>query len=205
MKAHPARFSPLILDTISSCLGSPVGPVLDPFAGTGLLSSLPIHTVCVEIEQDWATNVCADSQHLPFPAHVFDAVATSPTYGNRMADHHDARDGSKRHTYTHYLGHKLHDNNSGKMHFGAEYCQLHANVWIECLRVLKSQGLLVLNTKDFIRDGLLTPVTDWHSECLSRLGFTFLYRLSVPVRGLRHGANNTLRVDHEDITVWEAP
>ena len=30
---------------------------------------------------------------LPWPENTFDAICTSPTYGNRMADHHDARGG----------------------------------------------------------------------------------------------------------------
>lgn len=48
-----------------------------------------------------SVTVIGDATRLPFDNRMFDAVITSPTYGNRMADHHDAQDGSKRITYRH--------------------------------------------------------------------------------------------------------
>ena len=42
-----------------------------------------------------------DATALPFADWTFDAVITSPTYGNRMADHHNAQDGSRRVSYRH--------------------------------------------------------------------------------------------------------
>src|ERR1035437_6425256 len=115
---HPAKFSATVLGTMATCL-IPGSLVLDPFAGTGLRPSIPgIRPVCVEIEPDWATQVCAAALRLPFRYNTFDAIATSPTYGNRMADHHNAKDSSKRHTYTHYIGHKLNEYNSGQVQWG---------------------------------------------------------------------------------------
>ena len=67
----------------------------------------------------------------------FDMVITSPTYGNRMADHHNARDGSKRLTYTHQLGRPLSETNSGRMHWGQDYKDFHVRAWSEVDRVLK--------------------------------------------------------------------
>ena len=32
-----------------------------------------------------------DSRQMHYPDGMFDAICTSPTYGNRMADHHNAR------------------------------------------------------------------------------------------------------------------
>ena len=83
----------------------------------------------------------------------FDGICTSPTYGNRMADSHDAKDGSSRNTYTHKLGRKLDVNNSGKMQWGNEYKKLHTKAWNECFRVLKNDGVFILNFKNHIKKG----------------------------------------------------
>lgn len=106
---HPAKFSPPILDAIRAVVaqvgaGGPylTGPtkVLDPFAGVGLIHTLDdladVETWGVELEPEWAAchprTIVADSRRLPFPDAQFDIVASSPSYGNRMADHHDAAD-----------------------------------------------------------------------------------------------------------------
>ena len=107
---------------------------------------------------------------------TFDAICTSPTYGNRMADHHNARDASPRHTYRHVLGRPLTRGNSGALQWGdgiagEEYRALHVAVWTECRRVLKPGGIFVLNVKDHIRGGVLQEVTKWHSVALLMLGF----------------------------------
>ena len=59
-----------------------------------------------------------DSGQMHYPDVTFDAICTSPTYGNRMADHHEARDGSPRDTYRHVLGRPLTPGNSGALHWG---------------------------------------------------------------------------------------
>lgn len=199
---HPAKFSPVILDYFKLCLpGSAL--VLDPFAGTGLLASIPgIRPVCVEIEPDWATQVCADAAQLPFRDATFDAVATSPTYGNRMADHHNAQDGSKRHTYTHYIGHKLHHRNSGVLQWSLEYRAFHLFAYVEIIRTLKPGGRFVLNMSDHYRHGALQPVTDWHVTALMGLGLDHVQNFQVPTPRNKHGANGHLRPDHETVALF---
>jgi hypothetical protein len=64
---------------------------------------------------------------------TFDAICTSPTCGNRMADHHEARDISPRHTYRHVLGRPRTPGNSGALQWGdgiagEEYRALHVAV-----------------------------------------------------------------------------
>ena len=97
--------------------------ILDPFAGTGrvfyLLDELPgLHIAAIELEE-WPDMHPAvqlgNALHLPFPAGSFDAVATSPTYGNRMADHHNACYKQPRwHTYSaHARPRTFTPNNSG--------------------------------------------------------------------------------------------
>jgi DNA modification methylase len=144
------------------------------------------------------------------PAAMFDAICTSPTYGNRMADHHEARDGSPRHTDRHTLGRPLTPGNSGAMRWGAgstgeEYRALHVAVWTECRRVLKPGGIFVLNVKDHIRKGVLQPVTNWHAVTLLMLGFVCTRRVHVPCLGQRHGANGHLRVDYESVLLFRVP
>ena len=153
-----------------------------------------------EIEPEWAEQARAagcnvttgDSRQMHYPDAMFDAICTSPTYGNRMADHHEARDASPRHTYRHVLGRPLTPGNSGALQWGEEYRALHVAVWTECRRVLKPGGIFVLNVKDHIRGGVLQEVSNWHAVTLLMLGFVCTRRVHVPCPGQRHGANGQL-------------
>lgn len=92
---HPATWSVPVLAEIAMRL-PPRVRVLDPFAGTGGLADLNVEAVCVEIEPEWATQVIGNTLALPFAAGSFLWVATSPCFGNRMADHHNNRDRCKK-------------------------------------------------------------------------------------------------------------
>lgn len=96
---HPAKFSPEILEVLDRWI-EPGWRVLDPFAGTGLIHTLDqAETWGAEIEPEWATmhprTIVGDALKLPFADASFDAIATSPTYGNRMADSHNAQERCK--------------------------------------------------------------------------------------------------------------
>jgi hypothetical protein len=102
--------------------------------------------VCNELEREWVETSThnVDEWHIGDAANMawaesnsFDAICTSPTYGNRMADHHNAKDGSKRVTYKHFLGRDLNEANTGKMQWGENYRQKHLEIYKECGRVLK--------------------------------------------------------------------
>jgi len=122
-----------------------------------------------------------------------------------VADHHEARDISPRHTYRHVLGRPLTPGNSGAMQWGEEYRALRVAVWTECRRVLKPGGIFVLNVKDHIRGGVLQEVSNWHAVTLLILGFVCTRRIHVPCPGQRHGANGHLRVDDESVILFRAP
>lgn len=115
---HPAKFSRKILDAIEEIvarewehLGGEHAPhpvkIIDPFAGVGLVHRLADHpvmghryeTVGIELEPEWAAadprTLVGDALSLPFETGSFHAGVTSPCYGNRMADHHEARDPCK--------------------------------------------------------------------------------------------------------------
>lgn len=207
-KAHPAKYSREILPLLRFAIrGS--RRVLDPFAGCGTIHAIHANAVGIEIEPEWAEQhertICADALDIPrLGLGTFDAICTSPVYGNRMSDHHNARDDSKRNTYTHVLGRELHRNNAGRMHFGRDgfYEVLHKAVWRNCVDVLEPGGKFVLNTKDFIRRGRRMRVTDWHVGVLTvDLGLELVETYEVECPGLGFGANADIRVEFEDVSI----
>ena len=91
--------------------------------------------------------IVADALALPFPDGAFDAIVTSPTYGNRYADHFTPKEGTEWtwRSYTLDLGRKLHPNNSGQLQWGPEYRTFHTRAWAQAVRVLCPGGRFVLN------------------------------------------------------------
>lgn len=108
---HPAKFSTEVLVVLDEVLDKylPLGrTILDPFAGVGGIHKLGAEdryrTYAVEIEPEWAEQAerlgptwCGDFFlfHPKFVAgwpRRFHAMVTSPTYANRMADKHDAKE-----------------------------------------------------------------------------------------------------------------
>ena len=205
---HPATFSDPILAAIDAALGD-AETVLHPFAGIGGIHRLNRSTVGVELEPESAeqhpNTIVGNALDLPFPDDIFDAIATSPTYGNRMADHHDAKDGSTRHTYRHTLGRALTDDNSGKMQWGRTYRRFHEKAWAEAIRVLKPGGRFVLNISDHIRGGEQQAVTHWHVATLVELGVVCDGSVAIETRRQRHGANGHLRVGNEWVITFIKP
>lgn len=116
---HPAKWSANVLGTLAKVRRDHlptdrVPSVLDPFAGVGIdaLAAALVGTtdrptaaanvVGVELQPEWTDRgpmprtVQGDATQLPENwTGTFDAVFTSPCYGNRMADHHDAKDTCK--------------------------------------------------------------------------------------------------------------
>jgi hypothetical protein len=118
-----------------------------------------------------------------------------------MADHHNARDASKRHTYKHYLGHDLHPYNAGALQWGERYRIFHRMAWREAVRVLRPDGLFLLNSSDHIRKHRVQHVTQFHLDTLVRLGLRRERTVLIGTERLRHGENHEARVDHETVTI----
>lgn len=212
---HPATYTDSFLPIFASLLKRRK-TVLDPFGGTGKLALVKEHgfkgqIVCNELEAEWAHTspypvdqwIIGDAQHVPLPGKSMSAVCTSPAYGNRMADHHNARDTSRRITYKHYLGRDLDQNNAGRMQWGEQYRTLHRNVWLEMRRLLKPNGLLICNISDHIRGGERQYVTDWHAETLTEMGFTLVDHIKINTPRMKFGANANTRIEYESILVFK--
>jgi DNA modification methylase len=166
---HPAKYSDVLLPIFEEMLLG-CKEILDPFAGTGKLKSIFPNATLLEIEPEWAClsgAIVGDATNMPFINESFDAICTSPTYGNRMADSfidHQSEKKYTRNTYTHSIGRKLSANNSGAMQWGDKYRGLHRKAWVECFRVLKPGGKFVLNISNHIRKGQELFATEWHIE-----------------------------------------
>jgi tRNA G10 N-methylase Trm11 len=205
---HPAKYSAKILPVIDEMLGD-AHYVLDPFAGTGRIHELPTvrHTVGIEIEKEWAdmhpSTMHGDATFMPqFRAGIFDAIATSPAYGNRMADSYDGRDGSKRNTYRTALGRELDPGSGAGLQWGEDYRTLHANAWAEATRVLKPGGRFVLNLKDHIRGGEHQHVVAWHiGHLVKKLGYKLVDMKPVLLSGNGFGLNGKVRVQFEIVAL----
>lgn len=206
---HPAKFSPAVLLQIVEFLrqidGRPLY-VLDPFAGIGgvhLLGGKDDRTLGIELEKEWADQhqftICGDARQLieiceseNFPTNC---IVTSPCYGNRMADHHDAKDSSKRMTYKHQLGRDLTEGSAAVMQWGEEYRDFHKLIWRRCtdLVVGRHPAHFILNCKDHVRGGEVQDVSLWHIETLESLGWELLDVEIVDTPGMGFGANRSLR------------
>lgn len=208
---HPTKFSTPLFSVFAQYL-EPEMRVLDPFAGVGgifkLLDFEPsLDITGIEIEKEWASQhpdiICGDARVImsALPADYYDLIITSPTYGNRTADHHNAQDGSQRNTYTHVLGRTLTTGNSGAMHWGPAYRHLHRQVWKEVSRVLSLDGKFLLNIKNHIRQGVEIEVAQWHKEALEDEGLSFVWQHVIPLHGNQYGANRD-RTGEEYIMVF---
>lgn len=212
--SHPAKYTDTILTELAGILADEQarrGPirVLDPMAGIGrihTLASLGIITVGVELEPEWAEQhpdtLVGDALNLRFADATFSAIVVSPAYGNRLADSYagDPK-GSRRLTYRISLGRPLSPSNGGQLQWGSAYRAMHTAAWREADRVLRPNGLMVLNVSNHIRDGAEQLVAEFHLRTLLDLGHRLVEVRRVATPRHRHGQNHEARVDGELIIV----
>lgn len=213
--SHPAPFNREALDVARKWLsrGSTPHKILDPFAGIGRIHELrpDFETYGIEIEPEWARaseytlegdmfdlkRLLREDNILPM---WVDTVITSPVFGNRMSDHHDAKDDSRRITYRHTLGRPLHENNSGRLNWGKKYRDFHLHAWA-LLTDINPIHDFMLNIKDHIRKGERQYVTEFHVQTLRDLGWALLESEFIEAPGIRDGANHNIRVNGE-MMLW---
>lgn len=206
---HPAPFSDSVLYEFRDLLRRlSVRTILDPFAGIGRIHELRPRweTWGVEREPEWAVaspyTTIGDALELTsmFAIGEVDVIATSPCFGNRMADHHEAKDNSRRNTYRHLLGREIESGSSAILQWGDEYREFHVQAWEEATAL--QTPWFILNIKDHIRKGEIQPVTKWHFDELRRQGWHLLEDVRIKARGNRYGANHDLRIDHETVALF---
>jgi hypothetical protein len=196
---HPAKFSPTILDRIDLFLRDVnfKGGILDPFAGTGRIHSLATegrNTTGIELEPEWADyrTIVGDcrvvmQEWLAYGHPGFQAIITSPVYGNRMADK-DMRP-SVGATYMKGLQREASAGSACHMQWGPQYRLFHEHVWKLCVALLNKGGYFILNCKDFYRADEIQPVTAWHTAKLMELGLVLLGGEEVETPHMMFGAN----------------
>lgn len=215
---HPATYTDTFLPLFAKLLNQyGAQNVLDPMAGTGKIALVKEHgwdgyVVANELEPEWKNGYPVDEWHHGDAAAMnwaygrrFDAIIVSPSYANRLADHHHAKDGSRRITYTHCLGRKLTPGNTGAMQWGDEYRMKHSAIWMECVALLKPQGLFVINVSNHIRNSQVIDVVGFHRDALASLRMHLDTQIDVSTPRMGFGANRHLRVPYESVLVFTKP
>lgn len=245
-RAFPAKYTAGILDAIKAELQQRflhTARILDPFAGIGgihqLADRLPCTTVGIELEAECAAlhprTIHGDSRRAASllgdlraaagmgPSDLFDAIVTSPAYGNRFADQYLGSDNekcrtcdgdgtgctacagtgrarSKRAGYAIALRRRLSAGSGAAVAWGDKYRRIHAAVLAAVDDTLATDGWWLVNVSSFIGDDTYRDVMEWWVERIAeRARVVRLIAVETPRMGF--GQNGDARVPVEHIIV----
>jgi len=163
----------------------PGSVVLDPMAGTGsiLLAALNQHpTLAGDVEPYWSRLLNRnglrirrrhlivapmltsrwDAARLPLPDASLDTIVTSPPYfdlfsnwNRKQANYLDGR-----HVGPNGLSYGDHARQIGNLHVYEDYLRAMRTVYLECRRVLRPGGKLILILGNKVRERRVVPVTE---------------------------------------------
>lgn len=214
---HPAKFTASIIAEITAELMSQgfQGDILDPFGGVGGVHELhdPLnlgwYTYAIELEPEWAdeherTSI-GDATALPLIwANAFQAIVTSPPYGNRMADK-DMRP-TVAATYMKQLGRESSPGSMNHLQWtDPTYQRFAVRFMQEAWRVLEPGGPFLLNVKNHPRNKKVVDVVGWYERTARELGWQVEKITCIPTPGMRKGANRAGIVDAEALIVMRRP
>lgn len=213
-RPHPAKFSDVILEHVSTILPDHIDTIVDPMAGVGKVVNLgPDYKYLLnELEPEWANQIddmydvtVGDAKDMTIPSDINTAIVTSPPYGNRMADFFKSqtRPESMKGRYGGDLGRRLTEGSTASKKFGDEYRVMMSEIYTALTDQMCSGQLFILNVSNFIRSYKEVNVVGFYLDLFTTMGFTLdaLYPVVTPRRG-GTGANQDLRVDHEVIMLW---
>lgn len=241
---HPAKFSPEVIDVLRVLVRAesrrqqvPRPLVLDSFGGVGRIHQLDdiAVTQAVELRPRWAAcharTRCGDATRLPhWWSRRFHVWATSPCYGNRLRDHHEARDTCKncdgrgghengdgarpcavckgsgrsvRRSYAHDYGEPFtHANDAGVLRFGtAAYDRLHLRAYQQAHRCVVDGGGALLNVSAFVERKEMVDTVPWHRDAMRSVGWRYVRTVPVVTKRMTFGANRE-RAPHEVVLVF---
>jgi hypothetical protein len=232
MRPHPAKFTDLILESmrvrindeyrrlnnhLASADRTPI-LVFDPFAGVGRIHRLHrdgrVHTDGMEIEPEWGgyhprTRVGDALEWMTSTSVRYHVVTTSPCYGNRFSDCHDARDSSERHSYKHDLGRMPTEGSNATFPWGPRYWRFMGEFYRLVDRVLLPGGLFLLNVSNFQRAKVMVNAVPWHAGACWGVGLeqdlVHEPTLAVPTPRMRNGENHEARAESEVILRFRKP
>lgn len=223
---HPAMWSQAILEALDEMV--PPGRYLDPYAGTCKINTIAADNrrfYCVEIEPEWAaryvewTPLDGSPVLEPFTGDClkwmkiwkrngtqFDGVVSSPVYGNRMSDHHNAKDASRRRGYRFQLGRMPTEGSTGVMYFWQLRFKDHHQKAVKLIgKLVRPGGYVFWNVKNFYKtvNGIEIEydVLGWFVTEFEKRGFEIEKVVDVGTPGFREGENYEIRKAMEHIIV----